>query len=368
MNLTAAERQRIANSAPPQPIDPPSFIGMSANEIKHYSMARAMRDIATGDWKKGTFESACSDSIIGRRGTACHHQDAFLVPFEIQHRALTVGIGAQGGYTVGTEILSFIDLLRNRAVLFRMGAVPMGGLRGNASVPKLTGGTTGFWLGAETTQFSQKEQTLSQLNLTPKNVGGYTELSRQLLIQSPDFAEPLAMYDLAGSTALALDLGGITGNSAAGQPTGIINVPGINTVLPATPPSYVLADMNKLQTNAIAANSNGDTFGVVTTGAIAKKWKETQQFAGSSTTLWTGSLFDTDDVCGERGMTSTQVPSGTVIAGNWGDIVVASWGDLEIAVNQFANFQSGVIGVRCFLTCDIGIRYPGVWSVSTGIS
>jgi hypothetical protein len=167
---------------------------------------------------------------------------------------------------------------------------------------------------------------------------------------------------------VGLDFAVLAGSGLAGTPLGIINTPGIHTFVPATPPSYVLADMDTLQTNAIAANSDGSTFGVVTTGAIAKKWKETQQFTGSSTTLWTGSLFDTTDCCGERGMTSTQVPSGTVIAGNWGDIIIAQWGDLEIALDPFTKFQSGLVGIRCFLTCDFGIRYPAVWTVSTSIS
>jgi hypothetical protein len=140
--LSDLERQRIARSAPPVNVEPPSFIGLSAGEIRAYSTARALRDQLTGDWAGGTFESACHDTICARRTLPSAH-GGFFVPHEVLHRrsipmtrADTVGAGASGGYLVRTETVSFIDVLRNRTVAFRLGARPLPGLVASAAIPK----------------------------------------------------------------------------------------------------------------------------------------------------------------------------------------------------------------------------------------
>jgi hypothetical protein len=96
--------------------------------------------------------------------------------------------------------------------------------------------------------------------------------------------------------------------------------------------------------------------------------KQRQQFLNSSLALWQGNIFDSDDVCGCRGMSSQNVPSGTLIGGPWGDVVIATWDDLEISVNPFSNFQAGIIGVAAFLSVDVGFRFPAAWSVATSVT
>ena len=53
-----------------------------------------------------------------------------------------------------------------------------------------------------------------------------------------------------------------------------------------------------------------------------------------------------------------------------GRIIIAQWGDLEIALDPYSNnkFQSGLVGIRCFMSCDIGFRYPAAWSVATSVT
>ena len=126
------ERKRIARSDPPVNTEPASLIGLSGKEISGYSIARIGRDTVTGDWAAGTFESACHDTISARRTLPSTHGGIF-VPYEVLHRrsipmtrADTVGAGA--GSLVATETVSFIDVLRNRAVAYRLGARPLPGL------------------------------------------------------------------------------------------------------------------------------------------------------------------------------------------------------------------------------------------------
>lgn len=374
---TLAEADRLkVRMKPLAPAPPSSFLGLSEREIRQYSIAQAIQDTVSERWKHGTFEAACHDALTKQRHGAASGRSTggFLVPWEIQHRSLemtradTVGVGSSGGYLVGTKVLSFIDELRNRIVALRLGGkeLPMGG--SNASIPKLTGSATTSWLGTETTQVGQSGATLSQLNLTPKNIAGYTELSRQLILQSPQAADIVINTDLPRALAVAVDAVAIAGTGTSGQPVGITNLQGTNSV---TGTSIALSGMTTFQVNAGVANSDGSTFAYVTTPTIAGVvLKQRQQFSGSSLALWQGNAFDSDDVCGCRGMSSQNVPSGTLIGGPWGDCVIATWQDLEIVVNPYNtnNFMAGIVGVSAFLSVDVGFRYPAAWTISTGVT
>jgi hypothetical protein len=67
-------------------------------------------------------------------------------------------------------------------------------------------------------------------------------------------------------------------------------------------------------------------------------------------------------------MSSNQCPSGDMVFGDWSQLVIGEWGVLEIAVNEQANFQAGIVGVRCFYTMDVGVRIPAAFSIGTSMS
>jgi HK97 family phage major capsid protein len=215
----------------------------------------------------------------------------------------------------------------------------------------------------------------SQLALTPHNAGGYTEISRQLLLQSPRAADVVLNIDLPRGLAVSIDYAGIQGTGTGGQPLGIVNYPTssppaaassvVNTI---TGTSIALAGIVKFQTSAAVANSSGLSFAYVANPAVASVLKQRQQFSGSSLALWQGDLFATDDVCGSPGMSSEQVPSGTLIGGPWANMIMATWADLEISIDPYSNFAAGIIGVRAFMTCDIGCRYPGAFSIAPSVT
>src|SRR5690606_33415540 len=116
----------------------------------------------------------------------------FFVPFEVLQREmpqqgrrdLTAAGPSGGGYLVATEAQGFIEILRNRSVAFRMGARRLSGLSGNVTIPKQTGAGTAYWLATEASPATESNQTFGQVALTPKTASAYTEISRNLLLQS----------------------------------------------------------------------------------------------------------------------------------------------------------------------------------------
>jgi HK97 family phage major capsid protein len=282
----------------------------------------------------------------------------------VHHRDLTAASASGGGYLVGTENTSFIELLRNRAVAYRMGARRLSGLSGNVTVPRQTAGATAYWLISESTQITESQQTFGQMSLTPKTVGAYTEISRQLLLQSSPDAEGIVTSDLASVTAVAYDLGVLSGSGSSGQPTGIVNTAGIGSV---TGTSLAFEDILEFQTDVAAGNVFPAAGGYVTTHAVAALCIQRVKYTNTASPLWEGNVWD-GTMVGFPAMASNQMSSATMLFGDWSQVVVGEWGVLEVEVNPFANFQAGIIGVRAISSMDCGLRYAAAFSYASSIT
>jgi HK97 family phage major capsid protein/HK97 family phage prohead protease len=368
-------------------------LGLTPDETKSFSICKAILACRDKDWSKAGFELECTRAIAQKMGTT---PDAtkFYVPVEVQRRASgmsamaeynarangairsqggsnmhltradTVGSVTAGGYLVETINLSFIELLRNRTVAFRLGATVLSGLVGNVNIPKQTAAATSMWLSTETTQITEVEQTFGQLALTPHTVGGYTEISRLLLLQSSPDVEGIVNADLAAIIGIAVDSGVIQGSGASGQPHGIIGLSGVGT---AAGTSLQLAGLLSAQAAVGAANVVPVRGGWSSTFVNSALLRARQEFANTYSPLWYGSVWD-GVMVGYPALASNQIPTGDLIFGDWAQVVVAEWGVLEVEVNPYANFQAGIIGVRAMMTIDVGVRYPAAFYVLTAVT
>ena len=347
-------------------------LGLGAGETKRYSLMSAIRAVADKNWTNAGFELECSREIAKKLNTVTD-PNKFYVPFEVQSRQmpvrpqrrdLTVGTAAAGGFLVGTENMSFIEVLRNRSVAYRMGARRLAGLVGNVTVPRQTAAATAYWLSTEATAITESQQTFGQMSLTPKTVGAYTEISRQLMLQSSPDAESIVTADLGKVAGLALDIGVLRGAGTSGEPTGIVNTAGIGSV---SGTSMAYAGILEFQTDVATANVMPTNGGYVTTPAVAALLMQRVKFASTASPLWEGSVFD-GAMQGYPAMSSNQMTAASMLYGDWDQVVVAEWGVLQVEVNPYANFQAGIIGVRAMVSVDVGLRYAAAFSLATSIT
>jgi HK97 family phage major capsid protein len=279
-------------------------------------------------------------------------------------RDLTVATANAGGYAVGTSNQGFIELLRNSTIVFALGARRLGGLTDNVTIPRQSSGATAYWLSTEATAVTEAQLVLGQVSLTPKTVGAYTEISRLLTLQSNPDMENLVMADLAAQVGIDIDAKAINGSGSSGQPTGLLNTSGVGSV---TGTSIAYAGIIEFMTDVFGNNALSQSSAFAGTGVVAGLLKQRVKFSSTASPLWEGRLED-GQVDGYRAMASNQVPSGTLIFGDWAQMIVAEWGVLEIAINPAANFQAGIIGVRAMASIDIGVRVPGAFSIATSVT
>ena len=347
----------------------PSEIGMTRKEAEQYSTFKAIRAVLGQNWSKAGLELEAHKAIQQRLGGNPLNENTFFVPTEVQtikrhmeKRDMTVAGSSGSNYLVGTDNVSFIDLLRNRSVAMRMGATRLGGLVGNVTIPRETAAASTYWLSTEATSITESQPTIGQLSLSPKHVGAYTEISRLLALQSSPDAETLVMSDLAQAIALEADRAVTFGSGGSGQPQGIVGTSGVGAV---TGSSIAFAGMLEFQTDI--GNALSPSCGYVTTPTIAALLKARVEVSSTYSPLWVGNILD-GTVCGFRGMTSAQVSSGYILFGDWAQVVIAEWGSLAIEVNPYANFQAGLVGVRGLYAMDIGLRVPGAFSVASSVT
>lgn len=340
---------------------PSADIGLTDQEVRNYSIFRAVRALqpnaTRADREAAAFELECSETAQRQLGKT---SQGILIPQDVLNsRAFNAGgaantpNGAQSGKNlVDTTFMggSFIDMLRNRTTIMRL-ATPMGGLVGNVDIPRQTGGATAYWLG-EGQDADENTPTIGQIELSPKTLGAYTDITRKLLMQSSLDAEGIVRRDLVNAMAQAIDFAGYYGSGAANQPRGIKNYTGINAVdfAAALPTFKELVDMESL---IAADNADIGQMGYIGNAAFRGHCKTTAKFGtGTEATIWEPG----NTVNGYQCEISNQIAQGDVFFGNFADMLIGMWGGLDLTVDPYSLSKSGGLRIVVFQDVDFVLR------------
>ena len=233
---------------------------------------------------------------------------------------------------------------------------------------------------------SSADPTFAQIPLSPKDVGSVVDISRRLLLQSNPAVDGLLRDDIAVAIANAIDIGGINGSGASGQPTGLLGISGTTTVALGTngaaltwlAVTSLLAGVgqgNRMQDGApLAFVTNWQTFAhglrqlKLTGSTVASYIFEYLQNLNARGGIGTGSCL------GFPLHTSQNVPSNLVkgtsgavcsalIFGNWADMLIGEWGVLDMLVDPYTFSNTGAIRVRAFQTVDVNVRYGAAFAL-----
>lgn len=351
-------------------------MGLTAAERNNFSLVRALNAALTGDWSKAGFEREVSQTLAKRSG---RETTGFFMPSDITMQRDTtpgymVGQATQSGNLVATELRtgSFIDLLRAKAMVTRMGATVISGLVGNVEIPRQTGASTTYWL-AENGAPTESNATFDKVSLKPKTIGALSSISRNLLLQSSMNVEAFVRNELAVSLALGIDLAALCGTGTNNQPTGIANVSGICTVEGGTNGGSLTFDkLIDMETQVATANADVTNMyylcNAATIGFLKKIKNTTGDYIWKPITEAVRNGFP-GEVNGYAVGRSNQVRSGLekgtakncheIYFGNWADLLIGEWGFLEIDVNRYGDqWKSGGVEVRALQSIDIAVRHP----------
>lgn len=346
---------------------PTSDIGLSAKEVKSFSVVRAIHALANaGDvsaQRAAAFEFECSNAVGAKMGKAAR---GFFLPTDVQKRDLLVGTPTAGGNLVATDLLSgsFIQMLRDSMVITGMGTRMLTGLVGQIAIPKQTGAATAYWV-AENGAPTESQQTVGQVTMSPKTVGAYTDISRKLTLQSSIDVENMVNQDLASVLGLAIQAAAINGSGASNQPSGILTlitpsvIGGTNGLAPTW--DHII----DMETNVSVGNADIGTLGYLTNPKARGKLKRTQKFASTNGQP----IYEQGDapLNGYRAGITNAVPSNltkgsssgvcsAIIFGNFADLMIGMWGSLDIMVDPYTGSTAGTVRVVALQDVDVAVR------------
>lgn len=371
-------------------------IGMSKKELKRYSLARAIYLRGTGKPLDG-LEKEASDATAkvlrkdadgfyipedwsGRSLTEIHglgaseqerQMDFLRNVVSMASRALTVGNFASAGSLVGTDLLagSMIELLRNKAVVMSLGPTTLSGLVGNVAIPKQVGAATAYWL-PEGGTVTASDQQFAQLGLMPHRLTAQTAYDKQLVAQASVSVEAIVRNDIALVMALKKDLAALQGSGNSGEPLGIANTTGVQTVTFGAAATW--AKVLEFETDLATANADQTGTPVwLTNPSVRGKWKAAPKVSASTFPifLW-GDATGANVVNGYAAYVTNQVPT-TGTGANLvyffvpGELIVADWAGIDVVVNPFSLDSTGQIRTTVTQWTDLAVRHPGAFVVST---
>ena len=330
-------------------------IGMSAKEVREFSFQRAINALANPQdrklWEAAAFERECSEAAAAKAGKSAQ---GIMVPNEVLRRDLTVGTASAAGDLVGTDFRpgSFIELLRNRSALAGMGVSSLTGLSGNVAIPRQTGAATAYWV-AESGSPTESNQTVDQVNMTPKTVGAFTDYSRRLMLQSSIDVEQMIRQDLATVLALEIDRVGLYGLGNSNQPLGIKLTTGINTVdFGAATPTY--AEVVDMESQIAADNADIGAMAYLLNASLRGALKTKDK--GTDTGAYVFEPGGT--INGYNAVVSNQVASGDVFFAVWSQLIMGMWSGLDLTVDPYTHSTSGTVRVVALQDVDFAVRHP----------
>lgn len=348
-----------------------AIIGLSQKDIKRYSILRAIRAAMENKPLDG-LEREASDEVAKKIERA---PKGFFLPDDIvadtygknrASRVLTAGVPADGGYTIGQEIMAseFVNLLRNNTRVMELGGRFIGGLVGDVTIPRQLTGASAYWV-SETGSITQSGATFGQIVAKPRRIGTSVPYSKQLLAQTSIASEAFIINDSDMSIAVDLDRVALRGIGGA-EPLGIANMAAADRSTSvtfggaATWAKYLEFFSSVAANNAIVGNP-----AYIASVAAAVKAMTIPKFSNTATPIW-----DADKVGVFRALWSTQLlttatpVANMVIFGDFTQVIFCEWAGRDVVVDPFSGKKEGTVEVTIQRLMDCVIRRGKSFAIS----
>ena len=248
---------------------------------------------------------------------------------------------ADGGYAKETAAPTYLEGLKDRLVVNKLGAHVLGDLVG--TVPFVSAGAiSAAWL-AEGAEASVSKSTFAKVSLTPHRNAVIGAFSKDLLRQTSIDIDNVVMGLLLDAHASLIESACINGSGSNNQPTGILNTSNIGSVAGGDNGAAISwANVVKLETAINAENANRGKLGYLTNAKVIGAMKTTEKASNTARFVldFDGSLNGypvewTNLVPSNLTKGSAEGVCSAMIFGNFDDLYVGHWGGVDIVVDPY---------------------------------
>ena len=312
--------------------------------MSNFSLIKAINDVVNN---RNINEDALNVIEMGAtemRKSGLSYSGQIQLPVEERGDAVAATVATDGKEIVATDKLNILEPLRGKSILAEAGATFLTGLVGNISIPNYTGSTCG-WKG-ELEAADNGKGTFSSVELSPKRLTAYIDISKQFLTQDSVGAEEMLRADIVNSLVAKLEqtiFGDAAGDTT--KPAGIFNSAEV------VAPSY----QGVCAAEAAVTDYSGEKRFVMS--PTAKSAFKQATISGTKSDLRL--LLEDGEVDGYPVSDSSNVVAGGYAFGDFSELVVAQWGGIDIVVDPYTLATKNAIRLVINAYFDAKVRRDG---------
>ena len=312
--------------------------------MSNFSLIKAINDVVNN---RNINEDALNVIEMGAtemRKSGLSYSGQIQLPVEERGDAVAATVATDGKEIVATDKLNILEPLRGKSILAEAGATFLTGLVGNISIPNYTGSTCG-WKG-ELEAADNGKGTFGSVELSPKRLTAYIDISKQFLTQDSVGAEEMLRADIVNSLVAKLEqtiFGDAAGDTT--KPAGIFNSAEV------VAPSY----QGVCEAEAAVTDYSGEKRFVMSPTAKSAFKQATISGAKSDLRL----LLEDGEVDGYPVSDSSNVVAGGYAFGDFSELVVAQWGGIDIVVDPYTLATKNAIRLVINAYFDAKVRRNG---------
>ena len=294
----------------------------------------------------------------------------------IRRKELTVA--TEGADVVFTEYGGkVIPFLNPNPIAGAVGVTILPGLRGDVQWPRNNGDVAFSWE-TETSDVDETTPTFNNVSISPKRVGGYVDVTMQMMKQSVFVVEPWLRERLSNRYALTIDHAVFNGTGSGNQPTGLFYYNGVNALsLGSSGGAMNYIALRSMIRDAQAANARMGREAFVTnpyvTHVLATTPRQDSGVEGNFIYSGQGPLL------GVPLTVSTTIPSnfeeggsgatlsGIIYSSNWAGAILGTWGGMDILFDPYTQALGGSYRFVCNAFMDFEVEQPLEFSICKDI-
>ena len=267
---------------------------------------------------------------------------ALIVPMEYRGNFISAKVSGDGTELITEDLLGILGPIRDSLVMVKAGATFLTGLKGNIGIPAYSGSSVAW--ADETGSAQNGKGTFSKVELSPKRLTAYIDISKQFLAQDTLSTDAMLTQDLARAVAVKLQAT-ILGKdaTAANKPDGFFTGTPTYTVNGAAS----FANMIALETKVPVDEALVNNLAYITSVKGAGILKSTLRAASVAE----GFILENGRANGYPLYATTGMASGLqdgtdeegIVFGNWADFVIGQWGALDITVDPYSKAADGMV-------------------------
>lgn len=298
---------------------------------KRFSLLKAIRSIANGQQLDPAEQAVVNAGAEAMRNAGQSYSGQIQIPVVETRDPAPVHytVDADGDDVVVTDYLSILEPLKAKNVLVQAGANYLTGLKGDLQIPSMTAEQV-FWEG-EITETSNGAGSFSHINMSPRRLSAYVDISKQFLIQDTLGAENLIRKLLVEAINDKLESTILSDGAASGNvPAGIFY-----NVTPSDVADF--SDVCDLEASLDESNFVGEFKYVINPKAKAAL---RSMIKGTNAT---GMVMENNAIDGTPAEVTTHMDRDLMAYGDWSNLYIAQFGGLDLVVDNYTQATKGCV-------------------------